>query len=323
MAENESKPSKPKKRGGLGSKGRSLLLDFNENDVIEEGEGKDTGAGQRSGQVMISIDKIIANQNQPRKNFDEEALDELTASVKEYGILNPLIVQMEGDKYKIVAGERRLRAARKAGLTEVPVTIRNYTDQLAAEISIIENVQRADLNPMEEAMAYQMLSQDYGLKQEEIASRVSKNRTTITNAMRLLKLTEPVQELIAQGTLSAGHGRTLIGIEDPELQLQLANKMIQEEMNVRQAEKLIKTAVKALQKKEAEAEKDEQDEQDEKAEKQKSLFFKEYEEDMRTILGTKVHIQRRDKNKGKIEIEYYSTSELERLMELFRLLNRE
>ncbi len=277
----------------------------------DETAGREGTAG---GEVLVKLSKILTNEAQPRKSFQEEPLRELTESVRQYGVLQPLLVKKDGDNYRIIAGERRFRAAKAAGLTEIPVIVRDYTTQQAAEISIIENVQREDLNPIEEAMAYQMLIDDYGLKQEEIADRVSRNRTTITNAIRLLKLPDEVKALVAEGTLSQGHARTLLGIEDPEKQTELAKQVIEKSLSVRDTERLVKLAGRKPRKKPAENQEEEKD---------YTLFFRDYEDKMRTILGTKVHISRRDRNKGRIEIDYYSTAELERIMELFRNIGQE
>ncbi len=275
----------------------------------------DTGnAAEQSGEVLIRISQIEANEKQPRKSFDETEMDELTASVRQYGVLQPLLVKKNGKKYRIIAGERRFRAAQQAGLKEVPVIIRDYSGQQAAEIAIIENVQRADLNPMEEAMAYQTLIDDYGLRQEDIAERVSKNRTTITNSLRLLKLAEGVQEMVAQGILSAGHARTLVVVEDPEEQLRLAKEIVEKGLNVRDTEKLIRLSGKKKAKPAG---------PEKPAEDPLKIFYQEYEEQMHTLLGTKVRINRRDKNKGRIEIDYYSQAELERLMDLFRTVEHD
>ena len=300
--ENKKKTARPKR--GLG-KGLNAL--FGETGY----EPEKTAAFEQEKQseavkseVTVKIESIIANEKQPRKNFNEEELSQLTESVRQYGVLQPLLVKKEGEKYRIIAGERRYRAAKEAGLKEIPVVIRDYTSQQAAEVSIIENVQRADLNPLEEAMAYQMLIDDYGLKQEEIAGKVSKNRTTITNALRLLKLSDKVRLMVAQGTLSAGHARTLIPVEDEETQYALAKEVVEKQLSVRETERLVKQAGRK------------KPEKKNKAEPDYSIFFREYEDKMKEILGTKVHINRRDKNKGRIEIDYYSQNELERIMEL-------
>ena len=300
--ENKKKASRPKR--GLG-KGLNAL--FGESGYEPEKTAAPEPEKENEvvkSDVTVKISSIIANEKQPRKNFNEEELAQLTESVKQYGVLQPLLVKKEGEKYRIIAGERRYRAAKEAGLKEIPVVVRDYTSQQAAEVSIIENVQRADLNPMEEAMAYQMLIDDYGLKQEEIAGKVSKNRTTITNALRLLRLSEKVRLMVAQGSLSAGHARTLVPVEDEETQYALANEVVEKQLSVRETEKLVKQAGRK------------KPERKSKVEPDYSIFFREYEDKMKEILGTKVHINRRDKNKGRIEIDYYSQNELERIMEL-------
>lgn len=270
-------------------------------------------AGETSGgEVYLRLSEIDANEGQPRKQFGEEELKELTESVRQYGILQPILVQREKDRYRIIAGERRFRAAKNAGLKEIPVIIRNYSTQQAAEVAIIENVQRTDLNPIEEALAYQTLIEEYGLKQEEVAGRVSKNRTTIANALRLLKLSAPVRQLLAEGKISAGHARALLSLEDEKLQLELAGEIIEKVLSVRETEKAAKQLLKRKQRE------GEKQEEEVVQEEQYDIFFQNYEEYMRSILGTKVHINRRDRNKGRIEIDYYSAAELERIMELIK-----
>lgn len=256
-------------------------------------------------EITIKLSKIEPNSEQPRKDFNEEQLQELADSIKKYGVLQPLLVQKKDSNYVIVAGERRWRAAKLAGLKEVPVVIREYSPQQAMEIALIENVQRENLNPIEEALAYQRLMQEFQLKQEEIAERVSKNRTTITNSMRLLNLTPEVRQMLIENRISSGHARALLGVESPELQLELAKKIEQERLSVREVEK----AVKLLGKDKKEKKKKPDDEALE-------LIFRDLEERMKTAMGTKVNISRKDKNKGRIEIEYYSESELERIVEL-------
>ncbi|MEY8355148.1 ParB/RepB/Spo0J family partition protein [Lachnospiraceae bacterium 54-53] len=256
-------------------------------------------------EMFLKLSSIEPNHHQPRKEFREEALLELAESMKEYGVLQPLLVQKKGDIYEIIAGERRWRAAKLAGLKEVPVVIREYTKQQSMEIALIENVQREDLNPIEEARAYQRLMQEFSLKQEEIAARVAKNRVTITNSMRLLKLDDRVQEMLIQNQISGGHARALLAVDDPDLQFQLAGRITAESLSVREVEKLVKT----LSKKKEPKEKKEEDES-------LSLIFRELEDRMKTAMGTKVSINRKDKNKGRVEIEYYSEAELERIVEL-------
>ena len=264
-----------------------------------------------SRETLIKISRIEPNEGQPRKSFDEETLKELADSMKEYGILQPLLVKRKGGNFQIIAGERRWRAAKMAGLKEVPVIVREYNKQQSVEIALIENVQRADLNPIEEALAYQQLMQEFGLKQEEIALRVSKNRATITNSIRLLKLAEPVQQLLISGEISSGHARALLGLEDKEQQIALASQIIEKGLNVRQIEKLVKMMTKP--------QKDEK-EKEESEEKDLSFIFRDLEEKMKGIMGTKVMIHQKDKNKGRIEIEYYSASELERIVELIETI---
>ena len=256
-------------------------------------------------ELMVKVTSIEPNREQPRKDFNEEAMGELAESMKVYGVLQPLLVQKKGDYYEIIAGERRWRAAKLAGLKEVPVVIREYTKQQTMEIALIENVQREDLNPIEEAKAYQRLIQEFELKQEEIAARVGKSRVTITNSMRLLKLDERVQEMLIQNQITGGHARALLTVEDGELQYKLAGKIIAENLSVREIEKI----VKSLSKKKNPKEKNVEDES-------LTLIFRDLEERMKSAMGTKVSINRKDKNKGRVEIEYYSESELERIVEL-------
>ena len=291
----------------------NLSLD-NENGINLNNSFTEQGIADKenvSRETLIKISRIEPNEGQPRKSFDEETLKELADSMKEYGILQPLLVKRKGGNFQIIAGERRWRAAKMAGLKEVPVIVREYNKQQSVEIALIENVQRADLNPIEEALAYQQLMQEFGLKQEEIALRVSKNRATITNSIRLLKLAEPVQQLLISGEISSGHARALLGLEDKEQQIALASQIIEKGLNVRQVEKLVKMMTKP--------QKDEK-EKEESEEKDLSFIFRDLEEKMKGIMGTKVMIHQKDKNKGRIEIEYYSASELERIVELIETI---
>lgn len=260
---------------------------------------------------FLNISEIEPNVSQPRKMFDEEQLGELAESIRRYGVLQPLLVQKKGDRYELIAGERRWRAAKLAGFREVPVIVREYTRQQTMEIALIENVQRADLNPIEEAKAYQMLIQEFGLRQEDVAERVAKNRATITNSMRLLKLDERVQEMLIQDRLTGGHARALLSLEDGEKQYQLALKTVENHLSVREVERLVKELLKPKKaKKKADPERD------------MEVFFKDVEEKLKGVMGTKVSINRKDKNKGRIEIEYYSSAELERLIELLESLRQ-
>lgn len=256
--------------------------------------------------LYVDINQIEPNRNQPRKKFDEDSIDELTDSIKQYGILQPLVVKKKDQYYEIVAGERRWRASKKAGLKEVPVIIKQYDESEALKISLIENLQREDLNPIEEAKAYQILQEEYNLKQEEIAISVSKSRAAITNTMRLLKLNEDVQKMIMEGIISSGHGRTLLALEDKNLQYEVAVRILDHNMSVRETEKYIKKIIniEKIEKKQEEPEDNEM------------IHF--FETRMKDILGSKVQIKERKNNKGKIEIEYYSHDELERIIDLIQ-----
>ena len=255
---------------------------------------------ETGGEIMVKVSLIEPNRDQPRKDFNEEELQELAESIKNYGVLQPLLVQKKGTSYELIAGERRWRAAKLAGLREVPVVLREYNKQQAMEIALIENVQRSDLNPIEEAQAYQQLVKEFHLTQEEIAVRVSKNRATITNAMRLLKLDSQIQDLLIKGMISSGHARALLSLEDGQLQKKAAQEILDRGLSVRETEKLVKKMGKDLSPKEEKAE---------KRDDALTLIFRELEERMKSIMGTKVSIHNKDKNKGRIEIEYYSEAE--------------
>lgn len=263
---------------------------------------------EKNGPVMMKINDVEPNREQPRKNFDEDALIELSDSIKQFGILQPLIVQKRKDYYEIIAGERRWRAAKLAGIKEVPVVIKDYTEQEIVEISLIENIQREDLNPIEEAMAFKKLLTEFNLKQDEVAERVSKSRTAVTNSMRLLKLGEKVQQMIIDDMISTGHARALLAIDDKEQQYTLAMRIFDEKLSVRETEKLIKE-IKNPKKVEP------------KKEIQHSFVYENLEERMKTIMGTKVHVNHKPNGKGKIEIEYYSDSDLERIFELLMTID--
>lgn len=261
--------------------------------------------------VYVKIGKVEPNREQPRKNFDEDALLELSESLKQYGVLQPLLVQDKKDYYEIIAGERRWRAAKLAGLKEVPVIIKKLTDQEIVEISLIENIQRENLNPIEEALAYKRLLKEFNLKQDEVAERVSKSRTAVTNSMRLLKLDERVQQMVIDELITTGHARTLLAISDNEKQYALAQQIFDEKLSVRETEKLIKK----IQNPKAEVSKSQED-------TSMSVFYEDMEQKLKNIMGTKVSISHKDNKKGKIEIEYYSNDELERIVELFQTIHQ-
>lgn len=257
--------------------------------------------------LMLKLDLVQPNKEQPRKTFDEEKINELAESIKNYGVLQPLLVQKNDSFYEIIAGERRWRAAKAAGLKEVPAVLKEYSKQEAMEISLIENVQRADLNPIEEALGYRQLIDEFGLTQEEIAVRVAKSRTAIANTMRLLKLDEQIQNMLVQGVITSGHARALRSLEDTQMQLKAAKEILDKKLSVRETERL----VKRLQK-EASGEKKEEKKKDETL----ALIYQDLEDRMKSVMGTKVSIHNKDKNKGRIEIEYYSEAELERIVEM-------
>lgn len=256
---------------------------------------------------LMRIDEIEPNRLQPRKNFDEDALQELSESIKQFGLIQPIVVKNKGEYYEIVAGERRWRAARIAGLKDVPVIIKEYNDKESMEIAIVENLQREDLNPIEEAQAYQKLIEEFGLKQDEAAQRVSKSRTAVTNALRLLKLDERVQQMVIDEMISGGHARALLAIEDKEEQYSMAILIFDNKMSVRETEKLVRGHLKK-----------EEEKKEEKKEdfSQMETIYHQLEERMKSVIGSKVAIHSRNYKKGKIEIEYYSNDELERIIDL-------
>lgn len=293
------------KKGALG-KGLGSLISL---DIEETSTKKVTTKAKDetgNGETILKIRQIEPNKNQPRKKFEEDSLQELAESIKQYGLIQPIIVQKKaGEQYEIVAGERRWRASKLAGLKEVPVIIKSFTQQELAEISLIENIQRENLNPIEEAMAYHRLIKEFNLKQEEVAERVSKSRTVITNALRLLKLDEKLQQMLIEGLISTGHAKVLLGLDKKELQLQVAEAIIDDRLSVRETEQM----VKQLQKSRA-------DEKEQKKELKNQELYQRIEDRMKEKIGSKVKIQRKTEEKGKIEIEYYSTEDLERIMEI-------
>ena len=258
-------------------------------------EGKD-------GTLMVKLSKVEPNREQPRKNFDEDSLQELAESLKQFGMLQPILVQNRGDYYEIIAGERRWRAAKIAGLKEVPVIVRELTDQEIVEISLIENIQREDLNPIEEAQAYKRLLTEFHLKQDEVAERVSKSRTAVTNSMRLLKLCDEVQKMVVDDMISTGHARALLSIEDPEEQYLIAQKIFDEKLSVREVEKLVKDLHKPPKPPKEEN-------------RTLQAIYQEISERLKQSLSTKVSVSAKQNGAGKIEIEFYNHEDLERLLE--------
>lgn len=256
-------------------------------------------------ETLVKITKVEPNREQPRKNFDEDALQELADSIKQFGLLQPILVQDRKTHYEIIAGERRWRAAKLAGLKEVPVIIRDYTEQEIVEISLIENIQREDLNPIEEAQAYKKLLTEFNLKQDEVAERVSKSRTAVTNSMRLLKLCDEVQQMIIDDMISTGHARALISIEDPEQQYTIAQRVFDEKLSVRDVEKLVKDLNKPPKPKKEIAE-----------DKSLDIIYQDVEEKLKQSLGTKVSIASKGNGAGKLEIEFYTHDDLDKIIEL-------
>ena len=255
---------------------------------------------------MLKISQVEPNRNQPRKQFDKESLQELAGSIKQYGIIQPIIVAKKDDYYEIIAGERRWRAAKMAGLKEVPVVIKEYSEKEIAEISLIENIQRENLNPIEEAKAYKSLIEEYNLTQEELSERISKSRTQITNTMRLLKLHDKVQKMLIDGSISAGHARALLGLEIQEEQLLTAQKIVAENLSVRQTEDLVRQINNPPKSKKS------------STKIKNSVFYKDLEKRMTEALGTKVKINQKEQGKGRIEISYFSEDELDRI---FTIIN--
>ena len=260
---------------------------------------------EKEPQTLVKITKVEPNREQPRKNFDEDALQELADSIKQFGLLQPILVQDRKDYYEIIAGERRWRAAKLAGLKEVPVVIKDYSPQEIMEVALIENIQREDLNPVEEAKAYQNLIKEYNLKQEEVAERVSKSRSAITNSLRLLKLSDDVLTLLMEEEISSGHARALLGLEDSEKQLEIAEKIAKDHLSVREVEKLVKNINQPAKK-------------TKKKELSNDFLYHDMEEKVKLKTGTKVRINRKSENKGKIEIEYYSQDDLEKILGYFK-----
>ena len=261
--------------------------------VNEEAAGPDT---------IVKITMVEPNREQPRKNFDEDALMELAESIKQHGLLQPILVQDRKDHYEIIAGERRWRAAKLAGLKEVPVIIKNLSEQEIVEISLIENIQRENLNPIEEAQAYKKLLNEFNLKQDEVAERVSKSRTAVTNSMRLLKLCDEVQQMVINEMISTGHARALLAIEDPEQQYSIAQRVFDEKLSVREVEKLVKNLNKPEKPKKEEN-------------KALEVIYNDIEEKLKQALSTKVAISSKGNGAGKIEIEFYSHDDFDRLVE--------
>ncbi|NLZ49671.1 MAG: ParB/RepB/Spo0J family partition protein [Clostridiales bacterium] len=282
-----------RKHGGLG-KGLGALI------PEEKEEAKESVS-------KIDINLIRANEEQPRKYFDDEKIANLAQSIKEHGIIQPIILMKNGDFYTIVAGERRWRAAKSIGIKEVPAIVMEISNKQLLEISLIENIQREDLNPIEEAIAYKKLIEEFNITQEDLAAKLGKSRTAITNSMRLLNLDKRVQDYLIEGVISEGHGRAILGISDFDMQNEVAQKIIDEGLSVRQVEALIRQL------------NSEKKPQNKSKQKQQNPYINEIKEKLESYLGTKVQLTTNKKNKGKIEIEYYSTDDLNRILELLNI----
>ncbi len=289
------------KKSGLG-KGLETLIPVGEMEEIDNLIVKEKKTEKNSGDTVLKISQIEPNKSQPRKNFNEDSLQELADSIKQFGIIQPLVVQKKDKYYEIIAGERRWRAARIAGLKEVPVIIKDYSEQEVVEIALIENIQREDLNPIEEAQAYKRLLEEYNLKQDEVAERVSKSRTAVTNSMRLLKLSDKVQEMLIDEMITSGHARAILAIEDEELQYEIAERVMDEKLSVRETEKLVKAINNPKKKKN-------------KVEINRAVYD-ELEVKIKDAIGNNVKLSPKANGKGKIEIEYYSTDDLERITDI-------
>lgn len=290
---------------GLGKGLDSLIPDTIGEKRGKADSGNKTDSGNEKQETLVKITKVEPNREQPRKNFDEDALLELADSIKQFGLLQPILVQDRKDYYEIIAGERRWRAAKLAGLKEVPVIIKNLTEQEIVEISLIENIQREDLNPIEEAQAYKKLLTEFHLKQDEVAERVSKSRTAVTNSMRLLKLCDEVQQMVIDDMISTGHARAILSVENPEEQYSLAQKIFDEKLSVRDVEKLVKNLHKPVKTKKVT--------ENENLE----IIYQDLEEKLKSALGTKVVISSKGDGAGKIEIEFFSHDDMDRLVEIF------
>ena len=288
------------KRTGLG-KGLDSMIPPK---ATQRAAKEDKNTVSKTGETILKINEVEPNKKQPRKFFNEEALQELSDSIKQHGIVQPLVVAKKDDYFEIIAGERRWRAAKLAGLKEVPVVIKDYSPQEIMEVALIENIQREDLNPVEEAKAYQRLIKEYNLKQDEVAEKVSKSRTAITNSLRLLKLDDRVLDMLVNENISSGHARALLGLEDKDEQYRVANEVFDNKLSVRETEKLVKKLNSPVKKQE-------------KKELKNDFVYRDLEEKLKQKIGTKVRINRKTEQKGKIEIEYYSPEELEKILEYF------
>ena len=291
---------------GLGKGLESLIPnavgEAKKKEAISQDSGK--SSEEKGSETILKITMVEPNRKQPRKNFDEDSLQELCDSIKQVGLIQPILVQDRKDHYEIIAGERRWRAAKMAGLKEIPVIIRDYSDQEIMEISLIENIQREDLNPIEEAQAYKRLLTEFHLKQDEVAERVSKSRAAVTNSIRLLKLTDKVQQMVIDDMITTGHARALLAVEDPEAQYILAQQIFDQKLSVRDVEKLVKK-MNAPEKEKKKTE-----------DKTLQVIYQDIEDRLKQRLSTKVTVSSKGEGSGKIEIEFYNHEDLDRLLDM-------
>ena len=292
----------------MASRGLGKGLDSLIPDAVGESKAKkeEKGGGEnteKETQTLVKITKVEPNRKQPRKKFDEDSLQELADSIKQFGLLQPILVQDRKDHYEIIAGERRWRAAKMAGLKEVPIIVRDYSEQEIMEISLIDNIQREDLNPIEEAQAYKRLLTEFNLKQDELAERVSKSRAAVTNSIRLLKLCDEVQQMVIEDMISTGHARALLAVENAEDQYNLAQRIFDEKLSVRDVEKLVKNLNKPAKPKKLDDE-------------TMQMIYRDIAEKLKQRLSTKVTVSAKGEGSGKIEIEFYNHEDLDRLLEM-------
>ena len=277
----------------------------------EEKKQEEKSSDSLKNAVVVRISEVEPNREQPRKKFDDDKLEELSESIKTYGLLQPILVQKRDGYYEIIAGERRWRAALKAGLKEIPVIVRDYSKKEILELSLVENIQRENLNPIEEARAYKRLMDEFGLSQEEVAQRVSKSRSAVANSLRLLKLEENVQKMVIDGQISMGHARALLPLEIPEEQLSTAQEIVEKQLSVRETEKKVKEIISSGKKPEVEITKTQQQEEDPSI----AIIYKQIEERLQQTLHTKVSIQRKRNGHGKLLIDFYNSDDLEKIID--------
>ena len=307
--EQENKSPKSRK-----SKGQDSKIQDNKNQGTKDPETKEQtekSSDSLKNAVIVRISEVEPNREQPRKKFDDDKLEELSESIKTYGLLQPILVQKRDGYYEIIAGERRWRAALKAGLKEIPVIVRDYTEKEILELSLVENIQRENLNPIEEALAYKRLMDEFNLGQEEVAQRVSKSRSAVANSLRLLKLEENVQKMVIDGEISMGHARALLPLENPEQQLSAAKEIVDKKLSVRETEKKVKEILSSRDDTDTKKPETKQQEEDPSI----AIIYKQIEERLQQTLHTKVSIQRKRNGHGKLLIDFYNSDDLDKIID--------